>query len=196
MGKLLIGLALLILVIFGAAICFSLGWLSRFTIQGLTPDLVLQCATALGGLALALWSYRRTKDAEYLARQFPQKAEIYEQLLAEIKSVQTQNNPALGGIKIDENELAKRLLDIKFKAIIWGDQKLLSSLADIETPATDNIDLFDKWARLYEQMRRELGHRDQKGYGWDIIMLSIIQEDKPGFASMKVEALRRRASKS
>lgn len=196
MSKIWTGIILLVFALSIAASSFVFGWLSRFVIEGVTPDLALQCATALGGLILALWSYRKTKEAESLARQFPQKAEIYEGLLEQIKSMQMENNPDLGRNPVDQIKLARTLLDIKYKAIIWGDQKLLDALAEIEIAAEDNIDLFDKWARLYEQMRKELDHKDSKGYGWQIIMLNLKQEDKPEFDKMKLEALKRRTLKT
>jgi len=95
---------------------------------------------------------------------------------------------------VDDNALARTLLDIKYKAIVWGDRRLISALADIEAPRDpeDTVALFDAWARLYEQMRRELGHSDKAGFGWDIIMLTLRHEDKDNFELMKIEALKRR----
>lgn len=194
MARAAVGVGLFLLAVGVALISFLAGWTSRFVLQGVTPDLLVQCLTALGGLALGLWTYRRTKESESLARQFPQKAAIYEGLLEQVKLLHVGGKPELGGQPVDDNVLARVLLDLKYKAIIWGDQRLIKALSDLEVAQNpgDHVALFDGWARLYEQMRRELGHTDKKGFGWDIIMLTLKEEDKAQFEQMKREALARR----
>ncbi len=191
MARVALGLGLVLLAGGLAVTSFLAGWASRFVVQGVTPDLLVQCATALGGLALGLWTYRKTKQSESLARQFPQKAAIYEGLLEQVKLLHMGGKPELGGEPVDDNVLARVLLDLKYKAIIWGDQRLIKALSDVEVARnpSDLVALFDGWARLYEQMRRELGHTDKKGFGWDIIMLTLKEEDRAQFEQMKREAL-------
>lgn len=191
-----IGIALVLILTFVGG--FSVGWTADIVVSGINSELIVQCITALGGLALALWTYSKTKKSEAMARHFPEKAKIYEGLLDQLKRLQIAGKPEFGGSAVDENEMAKTMLDIKFKAIIWGDQGLLDALAEIENVSADNdlVTIFDRWARLYEQMRRELGHKDRNGFGWDLIALNILREERDQFHMMKKVALSRRTPAS
>ncbi len=188
-----VGVALALVLTFSGG--FLAGWTAEIVVSGINSELIVQCITALGGLALALWTYSKTKKSEAMARHFPEKAKIYEGLLEQLKRLQIAGKPEIGGTTIDENEMAKTMLDIKFKSIIWGDEGLLDALAEIEnvSDGDDLITIFDRWARLYEQMRKELGHKDRNGFGWDLIALNILREERDQFYTMKKAALSRRS---
>ncbi len=126
-----------------------------------TADMNGQLAVALitfvGTVSVAVWNFQKTKDKEAEARLFPQRAAVYEEILNVLKDLST---PAeTGRKKPEESETVSRLLDAKFKLIVWGSANSLRALDAISDPNTHDGDMFAKIAYLMGSMRRDLGHK-------------------------------------
>lgn len=179
------GLGVGILIV--AALSFVAGWASKIVVVGITGPALVQSATVLVTVLLAVWTYRATKRKEAEARLFGQKADVYEPLVEELKEAHLagkHGNPA-----VDDQKLAQALADMQFKAIIWGDQAFLKALVEFgEGKPGEPVDLtFGRMAKLYEQMRKELGHADKPGVGYDVIELLLIPEDRHLVRAMKAK---------
>ena len=181
-----VGFSLAILLLM--AVSFAFGWSSKLVISGVSAATVLQSATIGATVIIAVWTYRATKRKEAEARLFTQKAAVYEPLVAELKKLHLagkNDNP-----EIDHDELARALIDIQFKAIIWGDQEFLKALMEMGDARPDeSLDLtIGRVARLYGQMRKELGHSDKPGVGYDVMELLMIADDRHLVRAMKTKA--------
>jgi hypothetical protein len=159
-------------------ISFAAGWLSEIVVSGVNAATVLQSFTILVTVSLAVWTYRATKRKEAEARLFEQKAAAYLPLVETFKKVQMGGK--FGLAPIDQDELTRTMVDVKFKAIIWGSQSFIQTLSDFsdDSPTSDNEIAFDRMARLCEEMRRELGHHDRKGVGYDVVESLIVAQDR------------------
>jgi hypothetical protein len=166
-----------------------LGWSAKIVLDGINATVVIQTTAVLVTLFLAIWTYRKTKQKEAEARLFTQKATVYEPLIEQLKRQQGAGKPGIAK-KFDENEFTRVLFDTQFRAIIWGDEEMIKILAEIgeDVPEGDNQILFGRVAKLYAQIRKELGHRDTKGVGWDIIALNLIPQDRHIARDMKKRA--------
>lgn len=176
-----------ILLVF--VIGWVLGWTSDLVVGGVNSETVLQSATIFVTVAIAVWTYRATKRKEAEARLFSQKATVFEPLVEQLKRVHLagkQDHPV-----VDDVELANALVDVQFKAIVWADQKFLQTLIDFsEGKPGDSPEMsLGRMARLYEQMRRELGHNDSAGSGYDVVELLLIPQDRPIARRLKAKAI-------
>jgi hypothetical protein len=182
------GLLLASLLLFGSGAI--VGWSSKIAIQGLNATVVVQTSAVLVTIFVAIWTYRKTKQKEAEARLFSQKASVYEPLVEQLKRLQGSTKPGLTE-PFNEDEFAKALFDIQFRAIIWGDEQMIKILSDLSEEVTDgdNQTSFGRMASLYEQIRKELGHRDKRGVGWDIIALNLVAKDRHIAQEMKKASL-------
>ena len=183
MKSLGLGVAVLLVALFA----FAAGWTSKIVVTGLTAATLVQSTTVLVTVFLAVWTYRATKRKEAEARLFGQKASVYEPLVEELKKAHLAGKN--GNPEIDEKKLSQALVDIQFKAIIWGDQAFLRALIEFgEAKAGEPADeTFGRVAKLYEQMRRELGHADKPGVGYDVMELLLIADDRHLVRAMKAK---------
>ena len=178
-----LGIVFLVCLIFGLG--WFLGWTSELVLSGLTAAIVVQSTTIFVTIGLAIWTYSKTKEKEREARLFAQKAEVYEELLDIIHGLMGPN------AKDTSDDLVEQLRQVQFKAITWGDQSLLDILSELsegdENPS--QYVLFERMARLYNQMRKELGHNDRPGIGWDILKLQLIAKDRPLIDAFKAQTV-------
>lgn len=168
-----------------AGVGFCLGWSAKLVVTGASATTLLQSATIVVTVALAVWTYRATKRKEAEARLFVQKAAVYEPLVEELKKLHLAGRN--GNPEMNMDELAQALVDIQFKAIVWGDHEFLLTLMEMGDAQTgESLDLtFGRVARLYAQIRKELGHSDKPGVGYDVMELLLIAEDRHLVRAMK-----------
>ena len=176
-------IALVLLAVFA----FLAGWASKIVVTGVTAATLVQSVTVLVTVILAVWTYRATKRKEAEARLFGQKASVYEPLVEELKKAHLAGKN--GNPETDEKKLAQALVDIQFKAIIWGDQAFLRALIEFGEAEPGELpdQTFGRMAKLYEQMRRELGHADKPGVGYDVMELLLIADDRHLIRTMKAK---------
>lgn len=177
------GIFVLLCFVFGSGWFF--GWTSELVLSGLTAAIVVQSTTIFVTIGLAIWTYSKTKEKEREARLFAQKAEVYEELLDIIHGLMGPN------AKDISDDVVEKLRKVQFKAITWGDQSLLdilSELSDGDENPSQHV-MFDRMARLYNQMRKELGHSDRPSIGWDILKLQLIAKDRPLIDSLRAQAV-------
>ncbi|WP_439478717.1 hypothetical protein [Brevundimonas sp.] len=177
------GVVVLLCIVFGSGWFF--GWTSELVLSGVTAAVVVQSTTIFVTIGLAIWTYSKTKEKEREARLFAQKAEVYEELLGIIHGLMGPNGADA------PDDLVEKLRQVQFKAITWGDQSLLdilSELSDGDDSPSQRV-LFERMARLYNQMRKELGHNDRPGIGWDILKLQLIAKDRPLIDTLRAQAV-------
>lgn len=173
-----------------ALIIIALGALAAFTFWRVFRDMNGQLAVALitfvGTVSIAVWNFQRTKEKEAEARLFPQRAAIYEEILNVLKDLTSPEETKRS--KPEEHEIIRRLLDAKFKLIVWGSSNSLKAIDYISEPNYHDGDMFSKVAYLMGSMRRDLGHKVNSDECIFMALYIIKFEDQPKVRSLMIES--------
>lgn len=91
-----------------------------------------------------------------------------------------------------ENQLAKSLMVIRYKMIVWGGQDTIRAISALEAvPEGAPIgDRFLAASNLYTATRRDLGHQDDSEFGEELFLTQIIASDKENVRQLLHEARR------
>ena len=156
-------------VLIGAVVAVGLGYVLHVDMQSEVPNTTLWVGvlTAIGVVLTAVVTQVSTKRREIEARHFEQKREAYQGMVDVWTSLIVANMSAIGGTgKIDEQEIARQLVDLKRQAMFWGDRDVvrwwIEMNEDIEDWAQSPVDMMFQVDRLFRLMRQELG-KDNSG---------------------------------
>lgn len=151
----------------------------------LSKEFIVSVVTAIGGYFGFLYTARKTKEKEIEARLFPPKAGVYGDIFTLIKDLFVNNkksNLSEKAQKRFEEELAKKLMEIKTNLLIWGSEDTISCYLDIDNSAdvakTDTYVYMNKWAKLYYNMRKDLGHKDKNLSPKDLMSIYLDEDAK------------------
>lgn len=150
--------------------------------QFIDSDLALALLGFAGAIATASFQYRAAKDRETEARLFSKKREVYTELTEAIMSLfHGQKTPEL---RIEQDELVKKLQVIRTKLIVWGSFDTIRSLDQIgemglEAQQINNPAAGLVWlSRLISHMRKDLGHKDPKDSAVELALGLVVPEDR------------------
>lgn len=166
-----LGIAIILAII---ALVGTIVWKVFLDMNG---QLAVALITFIGTISIAVWNFQRTKEKEAEARLFPQRAAVYEEILNVLKDLSSPEGSKRP--KPEEHETVKRLLDAKFKLIVWGSSNSLKALDFISEPNEHEGDMFAKIAYLMGCMRRDLGHKVNIAECLFMALYIIKSEDKP-----------------
>lgn len=188
MNKNLLGLIAALIVLFGLAVGF--GYLSQRMVADFNGQIALGCLTFLGGIWLAFWNVRKSREKEAESRIFAQKAAVYEDLVNILRDLfMAQKGWAK---EKSENQLAKSLMVIRYKMIVWGGQDTIRAISAFEA-VPDDAPIGDRFlaaSNLYTAIRRDLGHQDDSEFGEELFLTQIIASDKENVRQLLREARR------
>lgn len=145
-----------------------------------------QVAVAILGVAGALvgaaYQFRLAKEKEAEARLFSEKQKVYSELITTISLLYQNFAPA------DENDVARRLFDIRTSLIIWGSFETLRCLDALSLPDVEHEHNPLKWgikkqAELFAAIRKDLGHKDPSNAGLEIAIGIIKGDERDGVRS-------------
>ena len=156
-------------VLAGAVIAIDLGYVLYVDMQSEAPNTTLWVGvlTAIGVVLTAVVTQVSTKRREIEARHFEQKREAYQGVVDVWTNLLLANMSAIGGTgKIDEQEIARQLVDLKRQAMFWGDRAVvrwwIGMNEGIEDWKQSPVDMMFQVDRLFRLMRQELG-KDNSG---------------------------------
>src|SRR5665213_785422 len=153
-----LSIATAVLVLVGAATL--LGWILWNIFRDLTGQTALTMAIATVTIGVTVWTFVKTKEKEIDSRLFPEKAKVYTEILEIIKQFTSSDKP--WHTPMHENDMAKRLMDVQFKMLVWSSPKAIkafNSLGDLSE--ADLGEMIARIAFLYGCIRRDLGHNDK-----------------------------------
>ncbi|MEM6479002.1 MAG: hypothetical protein AAF647_08150 [Pseudomonadota bacterium] len=120
--------------------------------------LVVTVTSAACGLAVTLYSQAKTRRREIEAAFRERKIEIYWEFLEALARLQMNANERLKGAPIDENDLARKLIEIRTKAVLWGSQDVLIALEKMGKPSEAGVErMFHIIEDIQRAMRSDLG---------------------------------------
>lgn len=123
-------------------------------------------------IILATYQYRKAKEREVEGRLFESKAEIYQGIADLVKTILLSAKGI--GAPQPEVDLARRLIDYRARMIVWSSIETLEAYDQLsKMEGKDIAHVFTTMARLYECMRKDLGHRDPTGSGLKIMLGNI-----------------------
>ncbi len=162
-----------VLIVVAISLLVVVGW---NVARGMNAQLAIGVATFVGTVSLAVWNFNKTKEKEYEGRLFPQRAAIYQEVLDVLKEISAPQE--IVGVRPDQNQTAKRLLDAKFKMIVWGSRETLAAFDYISDDQNEGGDVFAKMAYLMGCIRMDLGHKVNARDCVNMITYLIRAEDK------------------
>jgi hypothetical protein len=169
-GTWLLALALL------AAFVFGFWTLSARAFASLDGQTAVALATFVGTTWFAIWSFQKTKRKEAEAQLFSEKAKVYGRILDLLRDVFFAQK---GWIPpLDQEELAKRFGQVRFDMVIWGGQDTIRAIGAIEDAHGDSGKTFAAFINLYAQIRKELGHGDDRALAEELFLAQVIAEDR------------------
>lgn len=120
--------------------------------------LIVTVLTASIGLAATLYTQSRTRTREIESAHRERKLEIYLDFLKFIETALLSAKPELGGVPIDTNELARKMVEFRTKAVLWGSPGVLREVSKLTklNPAL-KMEVFDLLEAIQREMRRDIG---------------------------------------
>jgi cbb3-type cytochrome oxidase subunit 3 len=181
-----IGLAAVLVAIFGFAVGF--GYLADKIAADFSGQIALGCLTFLGGIWLAFWNVRKSREKEAESRIFSQKAEVYQDLVNILRDIFMASKGWAKERKPEE--LAKSLMVIRYKMIVWGGQDTIRAIDALEAvpEGANEGHRFLAGANLYGAIRRDLGHQDDAALAEDLFLTQITASDKANVRRLIREA--------
>ncbi|HEX8306959.1 MAG TPA: hypothetical protein VF645_00900 [Allosphingosinicella sp.] len=182
------GLAMtaVLLLVLGFGIGF--GYLAEKIAADFNGQIALGCLTFLGGIWLAFWNVRKSREKEAESRIFSEKAAVYVELVNVLRDIMMATKG--WAPETETSELAKSLMKIRYKMIVWGGQDTVRAIDALEAVPEDGSDgqRFLAAANLYQAIRSDLGHRDDPQFAEDLFLTQIIAADKANVRRLIHEA--------
>ena len=165
--------AIALLVAFG----FGLWMLSTRTLAAMDGQTAVALATFVATTWFAIWSFQKTKRKEADAQLFSEKAKVYGRIVDLLRDIFFAQKGWIS--PLDEQELGKRFGQVRFDMVVWGGQDTIRAINAIEdvTPG-DTGKMFAAFTHLYAQIRKELGHADDRALAEDLFLAQVIAEDR------------------
>jgi hypothetical protein len=114
--------------------------------------------TAVLGLGATLYTQNRTRLREIESAHRERKLEIYLEFLKFIETALLSAKPELGGKPLDETELARKLLEFRTKAVLWGSPGVLRAVSKMTSgPPSGPLEIFDLLEKIQREMRKDIG---------------------------------------
>ncbi|GFE51454.1 hypothetical protein So717_32070 [Roseobacter cerasinus] len=127
----------------------------------LEPEIYVPLAvtvlTAVLGLTATLYTQSVSRRREIEAAHRERKLEIYLQFMQLIEKLILSGKPDLATGEIDHNQIAKELVSIRTKAVLWASPAVLRPLAKLGQPDHSLRGLFDTLEEIQRAMRKDLG---------------------------------------
>lgn len=171
-----IGALIVLTAIVGVGIGF--GVVAERVVSDFDGQIALGCLTFLGGVWLAFWNVRKSREKEAESRIFTQKAAVYEDLVNILRDIFMEQRG--WAPKKTQDQRAKALMVIRYKMIVWGGQETVRAINGLENVPDDSSDgpRFLAAANLYGAIRRDLGHSDDDAFAEDLFLTQITATDK------------------
>ncbi|MDJ0821142.1 MAG: hypothetical protein QNJ09_04920 [Paracoccaceae bacterium] len=139
--------------------------LTKFIIQGaktLSPQvyvpLTVTVLTAALGLAAALFTQRSIRLREIESSHRERKLEIYLDFLKFYESALISEKPELEGETFDEKEVAKKLIEFRTKAVLWGSPGVLRQVSLLtKLDGAGPTVIFSVLENIQREMRKDIG---------------------------------------
>ncbi|MBN9888348.1 hypothetical protein [Salipiger abyssi] len=119
--------------------------------------LTVTVITATLGLGATLYSQQVARRREIESAHRDRKLEIYLQFMEILEKITLSQKPELGGEKVDENEIARDLVGIRTKAVLWGSPGVLKGLHQLTQQGQSPKSLLDAMEEIQKEMRKDLG---------------------------------------
>lgn len=120
--------------------------------------LTVTVVTAVLGLSATLYTQRRTRIREIEAAHRERKLEIYLEFLKFIETAILSEKPELGGKPLNENDLARKLLEFRTKAVLWGSPGVLKGVAKMTSGQSNSpLEIFNILESIQREMRKDIG---------------------------------------
>jgi cbb3-type cytochrome oxidase subunit 3 len=174
-----------------AGFATGFGYLSSKISSDFSGQVALGCITFIGGIWLAFWNMRKAREKEAESRIFSQKAEAYEALVTILRDLFMASKG--WAPSTEAAEVAKSLMVIRYKMIVWGGQATIRAISALEAVPPGNPGAqFLAVSDLYAAIRADLGHQDDPSLAEDLFLTQITEEDKASVRTMLHEARGRR----
>lgn len=156
------------ILIAGIALLAFLGWnfvsIIQATIEGartLDPSiyvpLVVTVLTASLGLSVTLYTQWVARKREIESAHRERKLEIYLEFMQLLERIVVSAKDNWGVAPLPEIEVAKSLLSIRTKAVLWGSPRVLKGLSEMARVDKSQSDLFRNMDEIQRAVRADLG---------------------------------------
>lgn len=119
--------------------------------------LVVTVLTASLGLGATLYTQWVSRKREIEAAHRERKLEIYLEFMQMLEGIIASSKEGWGEPKKPENKLARELLALRSKAVLWGSPRVLKALAELARPNKTTKEMFLNMDEIQRAMRRDLG---------------------------------------
>lgn len=155
---LLFAVILFILLLYGFDLASALVSGAKELEPTIYVPLSITVLTAIFGLTATLYTQRRTRLREIESAHRDRKLEIYFEFLKFIEIAMISSKPELGGKPLDKNELARKLVEFRTKAVLWGSLGVLKSVAKLTSgKPSGTLEVFDTLEKIQREMRKDIG---------------------------------------
>ena len=116
--------------------------------------------TASLGLAATLYTQHKSRVREIDSAHRERKIEVYLEFLKMLEDLLTSHNMELGGVALDEKEIAKKLLEIRTKSVLWASPGVIKALSKITYNTGDQANvlrIMRNIDKLQREMRKDIG---------------------------------------
>mgnify|MGYP003678238902 CR=1 FL=1 len=113
--------------------------------------------TAVIGLTVTLYTQTVSRRREIESAHRDRKLQIYLEFMKLLENLILSEKPELGGTKIESNQIARELVTIRTKAVLWGSPGVLKFLARLAQSGQSPLELFDTIEGIQREMRKDLG---------------------------------------
>lgn len=163
--KLFVVIVLLAFLSLSAFLAYQIFNVGKAVIEGakqLQPEIYVPLSvtliTATLGLAAALYTQSRTRLREIESAHRERKLEIYLEFLKYLETAFMSAKPELGGEELNENDLARKLVDFRTKAVLWGSPGVLKAVSKMaKLQPGDPLPMFDVLESIQREMRKDIG---------------------------------------
>ncbi|MFA9396582.1 MAG: hypothetical protein ACERJ1_18010 [Halodesulfovibrio sp.] len=137
--------------------------------------------TILGSIIAVCFTHSFTKSREIQSRHFGKKTEAYETIFEIVFDQLQKAKMHSGGTKKDQAKQLLSIIEAKKKIMIWGSPKVIQRFNEMETASilqdSKNASFYC-FGKLFEEIRRDLGHNDTSLKDGELMSLIILPEDK------------------
>jgi len=135
--------------------------------------------TAFVSVALFIASQFLIQKREAKSRLFEKKSEVYETFFT-LLGENFAGHLNIGADRLNDDELAKRLFDIKIKMFVWASADSFKKFGRLDeiALARDEHAILDQMDDLIRSLRADLGHDDSELVKGDCAGVFLIAEDR------------------
>ncbi len=119
--------------------------------------LVVTLTTAALGLAATLFTQSQSRKREIDAAHRDKKIEVYFGFLKNVEAMLLSANSELGGSELDGTEFAKKHVELRTMAVLWGSTGVLKALKDFAHNGGSGHAAMLALESLQREMRKDIG---------------------------------------